>query len=51
MGLTAEKATKSAELPQNLHPRERELLQWTLQAYPDLTVDEALAMLKAFGGL
>jgi hypothetical protein len=39
------------ELPKDLHPRERELLERTLQAYPDLTPEEAIEMLKAFGGL
>jgi len=34
-----------------LNPRERKLVEDTLQAYPQLTVEEAIETLKEFGGL
>jgi hypothetical protein len=35
----------------NLNPRERKLVEDTLQAYPKLTPEEAIEILHAFGGL
>jgi hypothetical protein len=35
----------------NLNQRERELVEGTLRNYPELTVEQALEMLKELGGL
>jgi hypothetical protein len=50
-GPKAEAAAKATDPLASLNPRERELVEDTLKAYPQLTPEQAIEMLTEFGGL
>ena len=49
--MKAEPDKPEADPLANLSPADKVLVQQTLKTYPALSIEEAIAMLKEFGGL